>query len=88
MSRNETALPLTRAFLTYYAGFKSIPAAENAKEALAELDDEREMTKQAIETLEDIRANWRRIIDESDPDGFPLIENLLYSAIDDLGGNS
>jgi len=50
------------------------------------LTDEREMAKQVVETLRDLKANWRTIIEEQDPDGGPLIENILYSAIDDLGG--
>lgn len=51
-----------------------------------DLADERAMMKQAVEQLEEIGANWRTIIEESDPDGYPLIENLLYLVIDDLGG--
>lgn len=63
---------------------------EEAQNALVNLayyvEDERAMREQSIETLRDLHANWRRIIDEQDDDGGPLIENLLYWLIEDLGG--
>lgn len=57
-----------------------------AHAALLALEDERAMAEQSIETLRDLHKNWRRIIDEQDADGDPLIENLLYWLIEDLGG--
>lgn len=55
--------------------------------AQAELDEEKLMSKQVVQSLRHLRFHWRTIIDEQDDDGGPLIENLLCSAIDDLGGD-
>lgn len=64
---------------------------EEAQDALVHLahhvEDEKTMAEQTIYTLRDLHANWKRIIDEQDDDGGPLIENILYWLIEDLGGN-
>lgn len=46
--------------------------------------DEFAMAEQTTKTLRDLHANWRTIIDERDPDGGPLIENILYWLIEDV----
>ena len=69
-------------------GHYIVPLAQRLLDARADLDDEREMAKQVIETLRNLHDNWERIVDEQDGDGGPLIENLLYWAIDDLCGNA
>lgn len=62
--------------------------AERAEAALAAKDealrDEIAMAEQTQKTLRDLHANWRTIIEKQDPDGGPLIENILYWLIEDL----
>lgn len=49
------------------------------------LRDEIAMSEQTEKTLRNLHDNWRDIVDESDPDGGPLIENILYWLIEDVG---
>lgn len=69
-------------------GHYIVPLAQRLLDARLDLADEKAMSRQVVETLRDLRDNWERIIDEQDDDGDPLIENLLYWAIEDLGGNA
>lgn len=58
-------------------------AAEARVPQLAEaLTDECELSGQTVETIRNLRANWKTVIDE-DIEGEPLIENILYWLIED-----
>lgn len=52
-----------------------------------DIEDEREMTTQAIRDLRILEKDWPRMVEETNFDGEPLIVELLRSVIDDLGGN-
>lgn len=71
------------------SGFEIVEATEIAslRKRISELEDERAMAEQSVEKLRDLKRNWQRIVDEQDADGGPLIENILYWLIEDLGGN-
>lgn len=75
------------------AGWANTTQLSNALDAAAfeierlreTLRDEIAMAEQTEKTLRNLHANWRDIVDESDPDGGPLIENILYWLIEDVG---
>lgn len=59
-------------------------AEERCVQLETALRDEIAMNEQSVETLRDLHDNWRRIIEEQDPDGGPLIENILFWLIEDV----